>query len=102
MNFKPTKWKIIISILVIILYYLLMIVNANANVNVYLCKPCPQNFNSIDCEKVFTFGIIPGDSPCGCTCPQPTPISSVFSQIFIVLLPGILMYIIWSLIEKKK
>lgn len=99
MNFKPTKWKAIISILAIIAWYLLFLGFAN----LLKCSPipCPETFKAINCENVFVLNILPKFSCEGCVCPKPTSISSIFKEITILLIPGILIYIIWSLYQKK-
>lgn len=100
MNFKPTKWKIIISIGVIIAFYFLLLWFSSKIM--IECYPCPATFKASDCEKVFVFDILPSGSNCGCSCPLPTPISSILTQLLILLFPGILVYLIWSLFKKKK
>lgn len=76
MNFKPTLWKTIVSFLVGIL------------VNYYLFKPF----------------IICACSPLNpCYCPQPTWINYAFEPMAILfsLVSFGLVYLIWSLVQKK-
>ena len=101
MNFKPNKWKVIVSILVVIIWYVLLVwFSSSMRCNYY---PCPSTFKGSDCPKVFVFNILP-DFSCsgGCFCDKPTQFSEIFIQLIILLIPGILVYLIWSLIEKKK
>jgi hypothetical protein len=99
MNFKPSTWKTIISIGVIIAFYLLLL-NFSSRLMMMDCADCPVTFKASDCEKVFN--ILPPSPSCRCSCPLPTPISSILTQLLTLLFPGILIYIIWSLIQKKK
>ena len=99
MNFRPTKWKILVSITSVIIFYLLLIWYQGTIM--YLCYPCPSNFNANQCEDVFVLNLIP-KSDCGCSCPKATPTSSIANDIIVILSPGILLYIIWSLFEDKK
>ena len=99
MNFKPTKKKIAISVVIIILWYVILFVFASLFHSSYY--PCPSTFKASECPDVFVFKIIPGSYGFGCTCPEPTPLSEVFIQIMILLSPGILVYLVYSLNEKK-
>ena len=100
MNFKATKKKIVISIGVIVLWYVLMLIFAS----LFHCSyyPCPSTYKASDCEKVFVFNIIPEFCGGGCTCSQSTPISEIIIQLITILFPGILVYVVWSLVEKGK
>jgi len=100
MNFKPSKQKTIFSILSIIIGYILIF--TSASLSQCWCKPCLESFNGINCEKVLIINIIPDTCNCGCGCPISTPINKIISDLAIILLPGILFYLIWSLIQKKK
>ena len=50
------------------------------------------------CEDVFEFNLIPYPT---CSCPEPTTLIEIIIALSIILFPGILVYIIWSLFEKK-
>jgi len=100
MNFKPNKWKVIISIGAIIVWYLLLL--WFSSIIMIDCGACPTTFKASDCEKVFVLNVLPSSPNCGCSCPLPTPISSILTQLLTLLFPGILVYIIWSLSQKKK
>jgi len=100
MNFNATKKKILISIGAIILWYVLMLV-FSALSQCY-CYPCSIIFDAADCEKVVVINIIPQSCGCGCGCPIATPLSEILMQLLTLLFPGILVYSIFSLYEKKK
>ncbi len=99
MNFKPTKKKFLISIGAVILWYALILVFSGNSL--CLCAICPSTFDANGCEKVFVFNILPEDCSCGCSCPESTPLSDIFIQLITILFPGILVYVIWSLIERR-
>ena len=77
MNFKPTKWKLIVTIAVLVLWYFFIIWSLSK----IMCD-CVVNLN--DCEKVFRINIIPGNG-CNCSCPIPTPISKIFGDLLLIL-----------------
>jgi len=97
MNFKPSKWKTIVTILIILIWYVLLILLANMTYCRYICP----DFNSNDCPKNFVIDLYP--QPCDnvCSCPK-NNINDIISDIIIIFFPGILIYILWSFIEKKK
>lgn len=102
MNFRLTKLKVIISIIVIVAWYIYIIL-ASTLPQCGLCPPL--DYNCVSCPKVFTLNIIPDYSDvcyCDCYCPGPTPISKIFRDLGIVFLPGILTYVIWSFFQRKK
>lgn len=100
MDFKPAKLKVIVSIVILIVWYALLIWFASFfSCNYY---QCPAAFKTSDCEKVFVFNILPELSCGGCVCPKSSSLSEIFTQLIILLSPAILVYLIWSLIEKKK
>jgi len=109
MNFRLTKWKVIISVVVIIVWYFLILYYVSIQESP-LCTMCLPIFNPDNCPacpNVFHVEIIPDPyypSPCSCfcDCPFPTPISKIAKDLFIILIPGILIYVIWSLFQKKK
>lgn len=98
MNFKPTKWKVIVSIAIIIIWYVFILVS-RSNIMVD-CMPCTK-VDPSQCEKFFVLNIIPPLPSCGCTCPQSTPLFKIFEDLLRILFPGILIYLVWSLFEKK-
>ena len=98
MNFKINKWKIIITMVVIVIWFLIL----NSVRYSCVCAECIQPLSEINCEKVFTLELIPQGCHCGCSCPKSTSIGKIFSDLIIILFPGILVYIIWSLFEKKR
>lgn len=96
MNFKPTKLKVIISIVVVIIWYFVVLFFLNSG----MCSECPGTFRLAECEKVFSFQIFPYG--CGCSCPEPTTISYLLKELSLLLFPGIIVYFIWSSGQKKK
>jgi hypothetical protein len=102
MKFKPTLWKVIVSIVVIIIWYLFVFMNSQC-----FCKmmaACPSQFNIRDCPKVLVVDIMHFGCRCGysCSCSIATPISDILIQLILLLLPGIIAYVIWSFIQKNK
>jgi hypothetical protein len=100
MKFKPTILKSIICIIIIILWFFFATIN-----NQCFCKmqSCPQ-FNIIECPKVLHVQIFSLECHCInlCSCPEATPILDIISQIILLLIPGIILYIIWSLFQNNK
>ncbi len=96
MNFKLTRLKVIISIVVIIAWYIF--INFGYPSHVY-CKTC-QYIDINSCPEVFTLNVIP--LTCQCGCPLPTSISKIIRDLIIIFIPAILLYIIWSIFEKEK
>ncbi len=88
MNFKVKFWKTLVSVLSIIIWYLYNRISMTSICNsVGACLPCKVNgFPSL----------IPNCCGCG------AGIYQIISQLIIILIPGIIIYIIWSLIEKNK
>ena len=100
MNFRATKKKILVSIGVIILWYVVMLMFAGSAQ--CLCSPCSIIFDASDCDKVLVVNILPQSCGCGCGCPVSTPLSEILVQLLTLLFPGILAYLILSLLEKEK
>jgi len=96
MNFKPTLFKITIALFSIFIWYYFFL-----SVNIVCQCGCD---NPPSCSDVFVFNLIPLDEPCDecCSCPSATPFSKIIIDLLIILAPGIIIYIIWSLIQKKK
>ncbi len=86
MNFKPTKLKIIISVLIILIWYILLVYNSIDCRTVSM--PCPPN-----CEGGFT--LLP--KCCGCI-----SLNENLKDFVLVIFLGVLVYIIWSIIQSKK
>jgi hypothetical protein len=98
MNFRPGKWKVIVSIVVIVIWYILLIVLIGA---MYCkCAECALSFSERGCGDVLIIKLLPDVCNCGCGCPVATPISEIIWDILIILFPGILCYVIWSLGRK--
>ena len=98
MNFQLTKKKIWVSIGVILLWYILLFL---PQFSCY-CSECEVPNYSLNCEKVFTLKIIPDSCNCYCGCPKPTSFGEIISDLIMLLFPSILIYLVWSLFEKKK
>lgn len=91
MNFKFTKWKVIVSIVVVILWILLMQMFAKYT----FCKECVPPI----CEQDYGNWMVPKIT-CDCKCQN-------FGEMFYydlknILIPFALTYVIWSLFQKKK
>jgi len=82
MNFKPTLWKTIISILSGIITNFIIAGNVIFKVAVY-CICAIDDVN--------------------CTCPQPTWINQAFDPVPVIfsLIAFLLVYLIWSIFQKK-
>ncbi|GEM_PF-5723736 len=87
MNFKSNKWKVVAGVLAIVLWILFS-----------------RYFNSlVRCECVsvsyydqyYLVGI-------GCDCYRTSFFEMVCSNILNILIPFFILYVIWSLFEKKK
>ena len=87
MNFKPTKWKVIVAIIVVIFWYLLSFQLFAVYCRQLLCEPCGENLNGISLYQ---------SDCCGCYSNF-----QIYQDLIILLLPGIIVYILWSLVHKK-
>jgi len=100
MNFKPTILKSTVCIAVIVFWFFFAQVGTQC-----LCKMiyCPE-FNINDCPKVLHVELFSLECKCGnrCSCPDATPIFDIISQIILLITPGIIIYIIWSVFQKNK
>lgn len=89
MNFRLYKKKVIISIIIIIAWIILL--------NVYTgqggCGGCNM---MVQCQN-FSY-LMPVHLPCACC----FSISNLIAFWLIIMSPGILTYIIWSLFQNKK
>lgn len=87
MDFRPSKWKVIISIVFVILIFFIiniLILFSCASAKLICLQDCPNTFSFIaNC--------------CGC---GSTFIENM-QQFVILLSPGMLVYIIWSLFNRK-
>jgi len=65
-------------------------------------KACEFNINN--CPKVLNVEIFSFGCHCynNCSCPVATPILDILIQIILLILPGVIVYVIWSLIQKNK
>ena len=94
MNLKPTKLKSIISVVGIILIYLIELYLNQSICGSLGMAGCLRD-NSC-CTYCQTFSLYPD---CLCFC---TTYLELIKQILIFILPGIIIYAIWSIIQKKK
>ena len=54
-----------------------------------------------ECPQVFIFSFFPYDH-CDCGCRQGITFLDITKEVIGILLPGLLLYIIWSLFQKKE
>lgn len=85
MNFKITKNKLKASIIAPIIWYLLL--------NFYFAMLCTVMRLLCNCNKGFSLFY----DCCGCS----SSFLSLLIQIILILFPGVLLYIIISLFQKK-
>ncbi|MBR9703966.1 hypothetical protein GOV12_01015 [Candidatus Pacearchaeota archaeon] len=83
MNFKPTFIKSLLSILVVVSNYIYVIISIN--------NICPTASFICECQKGFS--LVP--DCCGCS----IGLITLLNQIFNILLPGIILYVVYSLLE---
>lgn len=92
MDFKPTKWKSIISILAVIVWIILM----RYYTNLAMCGICVPKRCGVD----YANWMVVKPACYGCFC---TSFSTMLkSNLFHILIPFAIVYVIWSLIEKPK
>lgn len=100
MNFKPNKNKVKISIIVALVWYLFLFVYFTAICSVS-SKVCLEYLEPCD---GCVFKLIPLD--CGVHCYNCPNVIDIFLinllHLAVVLIPGLLVYGIWSLVEKKR
>jgi len=91
MNFKPTLWKIIISLAVVVVGIILI----NYINSFEYCESCAPRV----CEEDY-YSWISIKPLCDCDC---TSLKTMLSTNHIhMLIPFIIAYVIWSLFEKKR
>ncbi len=90
-NFKPTLWKVIVSILAIILWILLL-GSLKYNVMCKICVPtqCMPDYGNWMIVKPV----------CDCGCQSFSQMLS--SNLQHILIPFALVYVIWSLFQRRK
>lgn len=89
MSFRPTLWKTIGSVLAIALVWLYFAVQAYS----VLCATCPRPLGI--CEP------FPSLLPQACNCGCGVSLGVFIKELTILLLPAILVYVVWSLVQKK-
>ena len=105
-NFRFTKWKIITFILITIIWYALLFFFFGVLSQCY-CSIClgPAPGVKYACVPVSAFRLIPEGCNCGCGCTvfdTFLTIKTILLQLFFILLPGLLIYLTWSFIQKKE
>jgi hypothetical protein len=88
MKFKPTWWKSIVSVVVIIGWYLFN--------SVTILSYCSRASIMCNCLNYKLPSLLPNCCGCG------AQLSQLILQIILILLPGIIIYFIWSLVQKNK
>lgn len=92
MDFKPKFLKILISILAIIIWYIFLIFYLSSFNGTGVNLPCNEH------KSINLLNPIEG----GCTSEFSETIKLMIIQLIIIFIPGIIIYILWSLIEKNK
>ena len=87
MNFKPTKWKVVVSILAVVLWVIL------SSFLVMYCKMCQEYSCDIDYYSYYL-------ASHGCKCDCGSFSGMLLSNLLSIIIPFLIIYIIWSLIEK--
>jgi hypothetical protein len=100
MDFKPNKNKVIVSIVVVVTWYYILfgLFRATPTCPIEIVEsgsqPCPKSL----CDLPFIVNhVIYGYCVTGCDC-----YTKLFFNILSIIIPGILAYLIWSLIEKSR
>jgi type III secretory pathway component EscU len=86
---RPTRWKTIIFIIVLVLWFMLQDYSARYG-PVCDCRV----IKDLTCTNYYRYLAIPMSCQCGCT-----QLSVVTNQYFILLLPGIITYLIYSIAQ---
>ena len=92
MNFKPTKWKVIVSVLIVIALLLVPKIISGG----IMCGLC--EFKECELDDYDKFMLI--KPACDCECQ--TFSDMLKSNLSYTILPFAIIYIIWSLFESKK
>ena len=92
MNFRPTKWKLLISILVVI-FWIMINYFALSDIN---CKMTEYRA----CEMTDYDNLMIIKPACDNQCQ--TLGDAVWSDILNIFLPFLLVYTVWSLFQKSK
>jgi len=91
MNFRPNRWKLLISFVIITIWYMGII--GYLTIECDESRTCPGE----PCEKNI-FELIPSNCKNHCECPPTNVIvSKFFYDLTIILIPGVIFYIISSL-----
>jgi len=92
MNFKPTKWKVIVSVIIMVIWILSANwMNSKTLCDCYFVPECGPDYEKYMIVKPRCVG-------CGCQ-----SFSNMLSSNFLnILIPFAIVYIVWSLFEKKK
>ena len=102
-NFRPNKWKVILSLSFVIIWYLLIF--TVSSLTVIYCKTCPTMVVVREnCQEISAFRFFPEMQSCDCSCTTKTfkaTIKAISIQLFIMFFPGILVYLIWSFAQQS-
>ena len=93
MDFRPSKAKIIGSIIIMLVAYVFIVISISNSCETIeiICPPEGCCVNHDIPVRLY--------SDCNCS---GTTVSGFFLQVFFFVSPGILVYIFWSLFERKK
>jgi len=92
MNFRLNNWKINICFIVIFLWYIVLLALA-----IQGCADLIFSCQGVDCGfcEDMKFSLIPDCQGC-------SSVGDVVLDVVIILVPGFLVYLVWSLFEKKR
>lgn len=86
MNFKLSKLKLLVTIIILVIWYIfLLFISVDCSVVSMYCPP--------GCDGGFT--ILP-------KCCECISFNENLKDLALIILPVLLVYLIWSLIEKKR
>jgi hypothetical protein len=91
-NFKPTKWKFIVSLIVLVVWYFVVAYQSNL-----ICAGVDCRAGGFDnCVNYEYLSLIKG-ACCGCM----TLGRAILNNVKVIA-PFFIVYIIWSLFEKRR
>jgi hypothetical protein len=103
MKFQPTKWKVIVSIAVVVIWIILM--NGYSKLSeghpTYGARQCQQEYMIHEYGGVNYYSYLVVKQPYG-SCPPVSLPGLLLHYIYNLIIPFTLVYIIWSLIQKKQ
>ncbi|MBR9704969.1 hypothetical protein GOV12_06150 [Candidatus Pacearchaeota archaeon] len=90
-----TKKKIIILVIVLLIWYMFLFFIRPSSCPIMKCV-----MPTTDCQDITEIHLFPQCHSCGCY--SPTTILEILVEVLIIFFPSILVYIVWSLFERKK